>query len=275
MADIELIAQKRAFPSRGRARIHSDTLTALGIGEGTAVEISPVGVEHWITVSVFADSLVERGAVRLSEEDLGALGSGEGTRLRVRTKGPITSQIKASARDAASAVSSGLGKAGESLKGASADSVTKGAKEAAAGIEAGFGRAGESMSESAGSIARSAKGTAADAGARLGKAGESIGAIFAQAVEQAKKKLRPADAQVLDKTLKANEGEVRAVTVPAGIAVRPLSAVSLPRGVVLAAVQRGDAIQTTEPTFLLVSGDIVYLVGESRLLDEAARVIGG
>jgi Trk K+ transport system NAD-binding subunit len=54
-----------------------------------------------------------------------------------------------------------------------------------------------------------------------------------------------------------------------------LSSITLPKGVVIAAVQRGDAIQTTDPTFVLVGGDTIYLVGDSSLLDEASRVIGG
>jgi len=53
------------------------------------------------------------------------------------------------------------------------------------------------------------------------------------------------------------------------------SSIKLPTGVVIAAVQRGDAIQTVDPSFLLVGGDIVYLVGETNLLDEASKVIGG
>ena len=109
----------------------------------------------------------------------------------------------------------------------------------------------------------------------LEKRGASISGAFNQAVEAAKKKLKPADAAVLDKTLKANKGEVRAVVIPAGAGTKALSAISLPKGVVLAAVQRGDAIQTTDPSFVLVSGDTVYLVGETTLLDEATKVIGG
>ena len=93
-------------------------------------------------------------------------------------------------------------------------------------------------------------------------------------VEAAKKKLKPGDATTLDKVLKANNGEVRAITVAAGSGTRTLSSIKLPTGVVLAAVQRGNAIQTTDPSFVLIGGDVVYLVGESGLLDEASRIIG-
>jgi hypothetical protein len=235
MDEIQLIAQKRAFPSRGRARIHSDVLSKLEIEEGASIEIGILDMDKWITATAFADSLVESGHIRLSEEDLKVLGASEGAKLRIRKKPALTEQIKTSVHGA-----------GESIKGASAESIKTGASDAAKG-----------------------------AGAALGKAGASISSAFGQAVDAAKKKLKPADSAALDKALKANQGEVRAVIVPAGAGTRPLSAISMPKGVVLAAVQRGDAIQTTDSSFLLVTGDIVYLVGESTLLDEASKVIGG
>jgi len=268
MEQIELIAQKRAFPSRGRARIHGDDLSKLDLGEGAAVEISIPDMDRWVAVTAYVDSLVDRGSIRLSEEDLKAIGADAGSKLRVRKKPPVSEQIKTSVQGAASSVSSGIGKAGEAIRGASPESISTGAKGAAAGVGTSLGKAGESISTGA-------KEAAAGVGASLGKAGESISTAFAQAVEAAKKKLKPADAVILDKTLKANKGEVRAVTVPAGIGARPLSAMALPKGVVLAAVQRGDAIQTTDSSFVLLSGDIVYLVGHSNLLDDASRVIGG
>ena len=224
MDEIELVAQKRAFPSRGRARINAEVLQKVGIEAGADIEISPLGSDKWISATAFADSLVESGFIRLSEEDLKDLGAGEGQKLRVRRKTPLTEHIQAKFQGA-----------GEAIRSASPDSIRAGASEAAA----------------------------------------SITGAFNQAVEQAKKALKPSDAVTLDKALKANQGEVRAVTVPAGKEIRPLSAVGLPKGVVLAAVQRGDSIQTTDPSFLLLAGDIVYLVGDSSLLDAAAKTIGG
>jgi hypothetical protein len=268
MEQIELIAQKRAFPSRGRARIHGDDLSKLDLGEGAAVEISIPDMERWVAVTAYVDSLVDRGTIRLSEEDLKTIGADAGSKLRVRKKPPVTEQIRTTVQGAASSVSSGIGKAGEAIRGASPESISTGAKETAAGVSASLGKAGESISTGA-------KEAAAGVSASLGKAGESISTAFGQAVEAAKKKLKPADAVILDKALKANKGEVRAVTVPAGIGVRTLSSITLPKGVVLAAVQRGDAIQTTDSSFVLLSGDIVYFVGHSNLLDDAARVIGG
>jgi hypothetical protein len=246
MDEIQLIAQKRAFPSRGRARVHSDVLGKLEIDEGATIDIGILDADKWISATAFADSLVESGHIRLSEEDLKVLGASEGSKLRIKKKPALSEQIRSSVTGAGASVSEGMGKAGKSIKGASTESIKAGAT-----------------------------GAAADIGASLGKAGDQFTTAFNQAVEAAKKKLKPADAVILDKALKANKGEVRAVHVNAGTGIRPLSGIKLPKGVVLAAVQRGDAIQTTDPSFVLVSGDTVYLVGESILLDEASKVIGG
>ena len=246
MDEIQLIAQKRAFPSRGRARIHSDVLSKLEIEEGATIDIGILDAEKWISATAFADSLVESGHIRLSEEDLKVLGASEGSKLRIRKKAAMTEQIKSTVTGAGASVSAGLGKAGESIKGTSTESIKAGAAGAAAGV-----------------------------GASLGKAGHSVSAAFSNAFESAKKKLKPADAVTLDKALKANKGEVRAIPVASGSGTRPLSSIILPEGVVIAAVQRGDAIQTTNPSFILISGDTIYLVGESSLLDEASKVIGG
>jgi len=235
MDEIQLIAQKRAFPSRGRARIHSDVLSKLEIEEGASIDIGILDVDKWISATAFADSLVESGHIRLSEEDLKALGASEGSQLRIRKKASMTEQIKG-----------GVNKTGEAIKATSAESIKAGAAGAATSVSTG-----------------------------LGKAGHSVSTAFSNAYEAAKKKLKPADAVTLDKALKANKGEVRAVTVAAGAGTQSLSSIKLPKGVVLAAVQRGDAIQTTDPSFVLVGGDVVYLVGESSLLDEASKVIGG
>lgn len=246
MDEIQLIAQKRAFPSRGRARIHSDVLSELEIEEGATIEIGVPDIDKWISATAYADSLVTSGHIRLSEEDLKVLGASEGSKLRIRKKAALTEQIKSSVTGAGASVSAGLGKAGESIKGTSTESIKAGAAGAATTVSTS-----------------------------LGKAGHSVSSAFSNAFEAAKKKLKPADAVTLDKALKGSNGEVRAVTVSAGSGTRPLSGITLPKGVVLAAVQRGDAIQTTDPSFVVIGGDVIYLVGESSLLDEASRIIGG
>jgi hypothetical protein len=224
MDEIELVAQKRAFPSRGRARINAEVLETVGIEGGADIEIRIPDTEKWITATAFSDSLVDSGHIRLSEEDLKALGAEAGAKLRIRRKTPLTEHITTK-----------ITGAGEAIKTATPESIKAGAAGAASSVSAAFG----------------------------------------SVYERAKQALKPSDAVALDSALKANQGEVRAVAVPEGKEIRPLSTIDLPDGVVLAAVQRGDSIQTTNPSFLLVTGDIVYLVGDSSLLDESSKIIGG
>ena len=89
MDEIELVAQKRAFPSRGRARINAEVLQKVGIEAGADIEISLPGTDKWISATAFADSLVESGFIRLSEEDLKDLGSEEGAKLRDQEKNSV------------------------------------------------------------------------------------------------------------------------------------------------------------------------------------------
>jgi hypothetical protein len=224
MDEIELVAQKRAFPSRGRARINAEVLETVGIAAGDDIEIGLPDMDKWISATAFADSLVDSGHIRLSEEDLKALGTEAGAKLRIRRKTPLAEHI-----------STKITGAGEAIKTATPESIKAGAAGAAASVSAAFG----------------------------------------SVYERAKQALKPSDAVALDNALKANQGEVRAVVVPDGKEIRPLSTIDLPDGIVLAAVQRGDSIQTTTPSFLLMTGDIVYLVGESGLLDESSKIIGG
>ena len=224
MDEIELIAQKRAFPSRGRARINSEVLETVGIKTGEDIEISIPDTDTWIGATAFADTLVDSGHVRLSEQDLKDLGAEAGAKLRIRRKTPLAEHITTK-----------ITGAGEAIRTASPESIKAGAAGAAASVSAAFG------------------------------------GVY----ERAKQALKPSDAVALDKALKSNQGEVRAVVVPEGKEIRPLSTIDLPDGVVLAAVQRGDSIQTTTPSFLLMTGDIVYLVGDTSLLDESSKIIGG
>ena len=177
MDEIQLIAQKRAFPSRGRARIHSDVLAKLEIEEGATIDIGILDADKWISATAFADSLVESGHIRLSEEDLKVLGASEGSKLRIKKKPALSEQIKGSVTGAGASVSKGIGKAGDSIKGTSTESIKAGAAGAASSVSTS-----------------------------LGKAGHSVSAAFSNAVEAAKKKLKPADSAALDKALTSEQG---------------------------------------------------------------------
>ena len=70
MDENQLIAQKRAFPSRGRARTHTEVLAKLEIEEGAMIDIGILDADKWISATAFADSLVDPGTYRLGGGEL-------------------------------------------------------------------------------------------------------------------------------------------------------------------------------------------------------------
>ena len=81
MQEIELTIKKRAFPSKGRVRLHESKLTDLGIVNGDHVDLINEPAKKTVTVTVISDTMVGEGEVRVSEEDLKALGLKEGDKV--------------------------------------------------------------------------------------------------------------------------------------------------------------------------------------------------
>jgi len=139
-----LRVQKRAVPSHGRARLHTSMLTELGVQEGSKLEIINEPMSKKVTVTLFADSLVEEGYIRLSAEDLDALGLYEGDIVAIRRKPPISEQVRKEAAEAAERVTAEVGKAGEKVEEAAGRVAEK--------IETGVDRAGKEVGEAAGTV---------------------------------------------------------------------------------------------------------------------------
>ncbi len=116
MDEVVLKVQKRAVASRGRARLNKSMLAALDAREESKLEIVNQAMNRSVTVTLFADSLVEEGYIRLSEEDLEALGLKEEDTVVIRKKPPLPEKIKGKAEEAAEIVSEGIGKAGEAAR---------------------------------------------------------------------------------------------------------------------------------------------------------------
>ncbi|KYK37234.1 MAG: hypothetical protein AYK19_21940, partial [Theionarchaea archaeon DG-70-1] len=137
MDEVKLRVQKRAVPSHGRARLHTSMLTELGVQEGSKLEIINEPMSKKVTVTLFADSLVEEGYIRLSAEDLDALGLYEGDIVAIRRKPPISEQVRKEAEEAAERVTAEIGKAGEKVEEAAGRVAEK--------IETGVDRAGKEV----------------------------------------------------------------------------------------------------------------------------------
>lgn len=246
MADMEFIAQARAFPSRGRARLNTDDLALIPVNEEDSLEVYRTGQEKTISVTVFADAHVDKGSIRLSKEDLEQLDAREGDRLSVRKKPDITESIKKSTDEFARNVNAGLDSVGSNIGAA----IDPGVKKIDSALMGGAAK----VTGAVGSI--------------------TLPEQVTNLIEGAKKTLSPGDAAELARILKANEGAVRSVTVAAGTPVRMLAGIKLPTGVVVAAIRRGDDVLMHGPSLAVLAGDTVFLVGKEPGLSEAAQIIG-
>jgi len=141
MDSLKLKIQERAFPSRGRARLHETYLKQLGIKEGDEVEISFEGAAKTGIVTVFADTLVEEGHIRLSPQDIAAIGAAPGSTVTVKKRPPLVERVKKGAEDTAGKVKEGAGQVAEKIKG--------GAPQAAEKVKEGVGQAAEIVKEEA------------------------------------------------------------------------------------------------------------------------------
>jgi len=135
MQEIELTIKKRAFPSKGRVRLHESKLTDLGIVNGDHVDLINEIAKKTVTVSVISDTMVGIEEIRVSEEDLKAVGLKEGDKVRVKKSlglkeklGKSTADVSAGAKKVGSDVAAGAKKAGASVgkaAGGAADTVKK------------------------------------------------------------------------------------------------------------------------------------------------------
>lgn len=121
MEGVYLKVQTRAFPSRGRARVHESVLPELGIETGEHIEIQryPLAEEEKpkpLVLSAYADAMVEEDVVRMSPEDIARLGIAEGDTVLVRRKVPLTEAIGKKMGATGKTIEEGAGKAGKTIE---------------------------------------------------------------------------------------------------------------------------------------------------------------
>ena len=306
MDEVKLRVQKRAVPSHGRARLHTSMLTELGVQEGSKLEIINEPVGKKVTVTLFADSLVEEGYIRLSTEDLDALGLYEGDTVSIRRKPPISEQVRKEAAEAAERVSAEIGTVGEKVEEAAGRVAEK--------IETGVDRAGREVGEAADTVKEEAvkaygriveetapvaekiEGATREAVGRIkeevtpvterveGAAKEAYARIMesplrervSKATESFISKLQPGEEAKLRQVLEESKGSIQTVTVTSGvIADKLVRELELPEEVVISAVQRNKEIIIPKGDTRLVKGDIVYLVGKEEGLRKCAALMEG
>lgn len=121
MEGIELSIQIRAFPSEGRARVHESVLSLLGVKEGEAIEVKNVPYSEdqkpkKITLTIYADTMVEEGAIRISPQDVAKLAVAEDVIVHVQRKVPLTEKISLKMGMAGNSVKEGAEDMGESIE---------------------------------------------------------------------------------------------------------------------------------------------------------------
>ncbi len=146
MDEVRLKIRKRAVPGRGRARLHTSMLSELGVQEESKLEIVNEVQNKSITVTLFADLMVEEGYIRLGADDLDALGMNEEDTVVIRRKPPVSEKMRETAGEAAERIE----RVGETVK--------REAGEAAERVSGGFERVGETVKREAGEAAERVSG---------------------------------------------------------------------------------------------------------------------
>lgn len=273
MEEVTLQAIKRAMPGHGRARVNISLLTDIGIEDTGEVEVITSGGST-LTLTVFADALVEKNQIRISEDDIVKLGISEGDLITVKRKIPMTEQVKTVAGDLAEKVSKGIHTAGEVLS------------EKTGEIKEGTAQAAQDLSEKAREVSATIAEQVAPLGSRIEEAGREAAARiqdlvptgrFNAAVEAGLKRLSPEDAAELKKHLLSAEGEQHAITVSAETAAgRTIQNLTIPPDVNIIAVHRPDnTLMRAEPSSIITIGDLVYLTGSERGIEYMAGILEG
>ncbi|HWQ67374.1 MAG TPA: TrkA C-terminal domain-containing protein [Methanospirillum sp.] len=273
MEEVTLRAVKRSMPGKGRARIHASLLSTIGIADKEDMEIiAPDGT--LLTLTAFADSLVEIGQIRISEEDLKNLRIENNTDVKVRRKIPVTEQAKVFAGVIADRLAKGVQDLGGAVSGKAGElrveseqvvqTATNKAKEVSSKISEQVGPAVDKIEEAG-----------REAAAKIHELVPT--ARFSTVVEATIKKLSPGDASELKKILLTNEGDICVVTISKDIiAGRTIQNLTFPPGVTIAAIQRADnSLVIPTPETILAIGDVVYLIGKDKGLTIMTGILEG
>jgi anaerobic selenocysteine-containing dehydrogenase len=136
---VPLKIKVRTFPSKGRARVHESVMALLAAKEGEALLLAryPAAWDDktkTVSVTGYADTMVDKSVIMLSPEDIAALGVAEGDMISVMRKVTWTEKVTKGAVKAGGAVKEEAVKAGHVVKEGTVKAgktVEKGAKDAA------------------------------------------------------------------------------------------------------------------------------------------------
>jgi gas vesicle protein len=296
MEEVRLKVRKRAFPSHGRARLHSTLLSKLGAEEGSKLVISNESKGTSVTVTLFADSMVEEGYIRLSPEDLTALGLIEEDMVIISKKPPISQEVRERAARTADQVSERIERAGETVRkeaGKAREETIQAAGAVKGEVAKAYGKFVEETAPIADRIGDATRGTvsrlkeevlpvtervedaARDTYQKIAKE-LPVRERLSKTTESVMDRLKPSEEEKLTRALEECKGNIRAVTITSdAVADKLVKDIDLPKEVVIAAIQRNKEIVIPKGDTRVVKGDIAFLVGKEDSLQECTRILEG
>jgi hypothetical protein len=119
MEGIGLKVQVRAFPSHGRARVNESVLEMLDVAQGDQIDLYSTPDAKPITVTIYADSMVEVGAIRLDKDEVNKLGVQEGAVITVVKTPTFAEKIRGATSRTTKSVEEGVGSVSRRITGKS------------------------------------------------------------------------------------------------------------------------------------------------------------
>ncbi|MDD1724228.1 MAG: TrkA C-terminal domain-containing protein [Methanospirillum sp.] len=270
MEETTLQAVQRAMPGHGRARIHEKLLSILEIEDKTDVEVS-TEAGSTLTLTIFADELVDDGTIRISGEDLKKLGIPDGGKVLVRRKKPLEEQIRAGAESAAGQIKTGAHEIGVKVSD-TADRIHKEASDTAGHIGDKAKELSDKIRDETRPIGEKVT-QAAKSSAEAIREKIPIGR-FSPDVEKALSGLQTEEAKKIRSLLTGAEGSNAAITVKVSSG-RSVGNLTIPPEAHLAGIQREDLLLDGKPDMVLKEGDIVYITGPSEAIGFMTRMLEG
>lgn len=269
MEETTLQAVKRAMPGHGRARIHEKLLSILEIEDKTDIEVS-TEAGSTLTLTIFADELVDEGTIKISVEDLQKLGIPDGGKVRVRRKKSLDEQIRAGAESAAEQIKTGAQEIGAKVSD-TADRIHKEASETA-------GHIGDKAKELSDKIKDETRPIGEKVTQAAKHSAETIRdkipiGRFSPEVEKALSGLKAEEAKRVRTLLTSAEGSTVAIPVKTASG-RSIGNLTIPPEAHLAGVQR-DNLLLDGPDTILKEGDIIYITGPSEAIGYMTKMLEG
>jgi hypothetical protein len=117
MEGIGLKVKVRAVPSRGRVRVHESVLKMLEIEQGNNIDLYSAPDAKPMTVSVYADAMVEKGVVRMDSGDVEKLGLREGSVVTAQKTPTFTEKLKSATSKTTQSIEGGVSSVSKRITG--------------------------------------------------------------------------------------------------------------------------------------------------------------